>query len=133
MASGWKAEHPQQFFSPGWHAEAHTPVVDGKYYDRASGEVRDASGGEYSGPPAVDLVIMSLDAESSQCVYRAARPFPLEALLCHIMGIVKERKLEIDSLTATRFAIRIILSHELTVDQFNEVTDEMSNGIWKQK
>ncbi|CAK7203115.1 hypothetical protein SEUCBS139899_005844 [Sporothrix eucalyptigena] len=31
--------HPLEFHSPGWHGDARTPVVDGKYYDRATGKL----------------------------------------------------------------------------------------------
>ncbi|UNI13277.1 hypothetical protein JDV02_000034 [Purpureocillium takamizusanense] len=125
--------HPLEFHCPGWHDEGRTPVVDGKYYDRATGEVRLAADGdhqEYIGPPAVDIIVRSQHIDTVQCAYRASRPFPMETLLCHIMKVVKERTLELDSVIATPFAIRIILSHELTPDQFSEIALDMANGVW---
>lgn len=116
--------------TPGWHGEARTPVVDGKYYDPNTGELRRASGGEYLGPPAVDIIVKSIHADTTQCVYRAARPFRVEALLWQVMKVVHERKLEIDSVVATAYAIRVILAHEITVEEFGEIAGEMVNGIW---
>ena len=135
MASTFNAEHPQVLYTPEWHGDARTPVVDGKYHDPATGELRVASGdhGYYLGPPAVDIIIRSQHEDTCQCVYRAARPFPVEALLFQIMRVVHDRKLEVDSLNATPYAIRIILSHELTVEEFKEYSLEMANGIWDQE
>ncbi|KAJ6437232.1 Glycoside hydrolase, subgroup, catalytic core [Purpureocillium lavendulum] len=125
--------HPLEFHAPGWHDEGRTPVVDGKYYDRATGEVRLAADGdhqEYLGPPAVDIIVRSQHIDTVQCAYRAARAFPMEALLSHIMKVVKERRLELDSVMATTFSIRIILCHVLTPDEFNEIALDMANGLW---
>lgn len=133
MSTTYKPEHPQEFYAPGWHGEARTPVVDGKYYDRATGELRVASGGEYGGPPEVDIIISSIHEDTTQCRFRASRPFPIEAILYHIMQVVHERKLEMDSLTATPYAIRVTLAHQLTADEFSDVSMKMANGIWDQR
>jgi hypothetical protein len=128
--------HPLEFHAPGWHDEGRTPIVDGKYYDRVTGEVHSAADGdhqEYMGPPSVDIIIKSQHIDTIHCGYRAARAFPMEALLCHIMKVVGERKLEVDSVVATPYAIRILLSHELTPENFSEIATEMVNGIWDQK
>lgn len=82
--------------------------------------------------PDVDIIISNLHAETAHCLYRAVRPFPVEALLYRIMRVVYNKKLEIDSLTATQYTIRVILSHELTVAEWEKVVDEMANGIWDQ-
>ncbi|KJZ73141.1 hypothetical protein HIM_07525 [Hirsutella minnesotensis 3608] len=126
--------HPLAFHAPGWHDEERTPIVDGKYHDRATGEIRLAPDGdhqEYLGPPAVDVVIRSQHIDTLQCAYRTSRPFPMQTLLCHIMRVVGDKNLELDSVTATPYAIRIILSHELTPDQFSEVALDMVNGVWE--
>ena len=131
MTSTSKNDHPDAFHSPGWDWEAQTPVVDGKIVDRKTGEVRTAGQDqEYIGPPAVDIVIMSLHENTNGIIYRSQRPFPVEKLLCNIMRVVHDRKLELDSLTATKYAIRIVLEHGLTRKELLEVTDLMSNGIW---
>lgn len=127
--------HPLEFHAPGWHDDGRTPVVDGRYYDRATGEVRLTSDGdhqEYMGPPSVDIIVRSQHVDTTHCIYRATRAFPMEALLCHIMKVVGERKLEVDSVIATTYAIRINLSHVLTPERFSEVALDMANGIWKQ-
>ncbi|CAI7565639.1 unnamed protein product [Penicillium crustosum] len=105
--------HPLEFHAPGWHDEERTPIVDGKYYDRATGEIRLASEGdyqEYMGPPAVDIIVRSQ----------------------HIDTVVGDRKLELDSVIATTYAIRVTLAHELTPDQFSEIALNMANGVWDQ-
>jgi len=123
--------HPLEFHAPGWHGEANTPVIDGKYCDRATGELRDSNNHEeYAGPPAVDIVVKSLHADTSQCGYRAARAFPMEALLCHIVSVVAQHKLTLDSVVATPYAIRVILAHDLTPTAFIDIACEMANGIW---
>ncbi|OAQ62869.1 hypothetical protein VFPPC_16392 [Pochonia chlamydosporia 170] len=133
MSCPYEPQHPLEIYTPGWHSDVRTPVVDGKYYDKKTGELRIASDHEeYSGPPAVDIIIKSQHEDTCQCTYRAARPFPVEALLWQIMRVVHDRKLEVDSLIATTYAIRIILCHKLTVDEFHEISIEMANGIWNQ-
>lgn len=127
--------HPLEFHAPGWHDEERTPIVDGKYYDRATGEIRLASEGdyqEYMGPPAVDIIVRSQHIDTVKCIYRASRPFPMETLLCHIMKVVGDKKLELDSVIATTYAIRVTLAHELTPDQFSEIALNMANGVWDQ-
>lgn len=129
--------HPLEFHAPGWHDDAKTPVVDGRYYDRAAGEVKTAIDGdghqEYMGPPSVDIIVQSIHEDTNQCMFRAARAFPMEALLGYIMTyVVGPRKLQLDSVVATTYTIRVTLSHELTPAQFNEIAIQMANGIWDQ-
>lgn len=128
--------HPLEFHAPGWHDETQTPVVDGKYYDRVTGEIKSASDSdhhqEYMGPPAVDIIVRSQHVDTVKCVYRASRSFPMEALLCHIMKIVRDKKLVLDSVLATTYSIRIILAHKLTTDQFSDIAIDMANGVWGQ-
>lgn len=133
MSSAIELGHPLAIHTPGWHADARTPVVDDKYYDRNTGELRVASNYQtYSGPPAVDIIINSQHEDTCRCTYRAAREFPMEALLWQIMRVVHDRKLGIDSLVATPYAIRIIICHEITVEEFRAISNEMANGIWHQ-
>lgn len=126
----WKPQHPKEIYTPGWHGEEKTPVVDGKYYDRKTGKLIAATGAEYSGPPAVDLMVMS--RHSKECNYYSARHFPVTDLICHILRVVEEQKLEIDSLVVTTYAIRLIINDEMTVERFTHVADRMSNGIWNE-
>ncbi|CAK7219814.1 hypothetical protein SBRCBS47491_003978 [Sporothrix bragantina] len=128
-------EHPLEFYGPGWHDEGKTPVVNGFYIDRATGESIAAPDSdhhqEYNGPPAVDIIVSSIHEDTTQCTFRAGRYFPMEALLCHIVtNVVGKRKLELDSLVATPFAIRVTLAHALTPNEFSEIALEMANGIW---
>lgn len=126
--------HPLEFHAPGWHDEGKTPVVDGKYYDRATGEIKLADGDyqEYMGPPSVDILIRSVHCDTSHCAFRASRAFPMETLLCHIMKVVGDKKLELDSVMATTYSIRVTLAHELTPDQFSDISMNMANGVWDQ-
>ncbi|ATY66018.1 hypothetical protein CCM_00212 [Cordyceps militaris CM01] len=126
------ALHPLEFHSPGWHEESRTPVIDNKYYDRATGEIRTAVEGdhqEYTGPPGVDIIIRSQHIDTVQCALRAARRLPMETLLCHIMKIVGEKNLELDSIMATTYSIRVILSHDLQPDEFIKITSDMVFGL----
>jgi hypothetical protein len=127
--------HPLEFHVPGWHDAGHLPVVDDCNIDRSTGAVFDAPEGaghqEDTDPPAVDIVVMSVHENTTQCVFLGARPFPMAALLGHIVtNVIGKRKLEIDSVTATPFAIRVILAHPLTPTAFSEIAMEMANGIW---
>ncbi|CAK7210655.1 hypothetical protein SEUCBS140593_000904 [Sporothrix eucalyptigena] len=128
-------EHPLEFHAPGWHDEGNTPVVNGFYIDRVTGKPVAAPDSdhhqEYMGPPCVDIIVTSIHEDTTQCVFRAARPFPMNALLCHIVSnVVGRRDLEVDSLMATPFAIRVTLAHPLTTEEFSEISMEMANGIW---
>lgn len=75
---------------------------------------------------------MSLHEDTTHCVYPAQRPFTVEKLLYQIILVVHDRKLQIDSLNATSYTIRIVLGHELLVEEFTEVADAMAYGIWNQ-
>ncbi|KAF7189752.1 hypothetical protein HII31_08859 [Pseudocercospora fuligena] len=118
------------FHSPGWHYTHQTPVIDNKYIDRVTGEIKTATGHEeFLGPPAVDIIIRSQHEETVQCAFRAERSVPMAAMLYHIMMMmIKERKLELDSIIATKYTIRVILSHELSVEEFKEIAKEMALG-----
>ena len=122
--------HPNQFFSPGWDGDTHQPVVDGKYLDPKTGELRKAGNSSYLGPPAVDFIVQSIHEDSPiDCFFRAQRPVPIESMLCQVANAVCKRKLTIDSLNATQYSIRIILAHPLSKDEFMEVAFEMANGV----
>ena len=123
--------HPYEFFAPGWHPEGLTPVVNNRYVDRGTGEIREtADRRRYAGPPYVDVIITNLHEDTVHYQYRAARAFPMEVLLCHMVGVVARLKLHVDSILATAYAIRIVLSHDLTLNSFNNVVHEMASGIW---
>lgn len=110
-----------------------TPIVDGKYYHPITNELKTAVGHEvYSGPPAVDMVISSLHAETGGCIMRAARPFAVEALLWEVTKVIHEYDLPIDSMMVTTYATRVVIAHELTVEEFYEISGKMTNGIWHQ-
>ncbi|PYH94517.1 hypothetical protein BO71DRAFT_398798 [Aspergillus ellipticus CBS 707.79] len=129
--STFQREHPDELHVPGWHAESNRPIVDGKYHDPATGELRAATGHEYAGPPAVDIVITNLHEASAGRIHRAQLPFRVEKLLGWMMRVVEERKLQLDSVNATPYAIRVVLAHGLDGEQFSEVAGVMANGIWE--
>ncbi|RMJ17216.1 hypothetical protein CDV36_003121 [Fusarium kuroshium] len=116
-----------------WDAEANRPIVDGQYNDPRTGELRTSTGAAYMGPPSVDIIIMNLHQDSNEGIYRATRPFPMEKLLFHMMRIVHERGLQIDSINSTAYAIRIILAHELKKEEFVETAHAMLNAIWDER
>ncbi|PYH38301.1 uncharacterized protein BO87DRAFT_373180 [Aspergillus neoniger CBS 115656] len=126
-------EHPDELHTPSWHAASNRPIVDGKFNDPETGEVRDAGGLVFSGPPAVDIIITNIHEGSSNNIFRAQLPFRMEKLLAWILRVVGERKLQLDSLNATPYAIRVVLAHELNEGQFHEIAHEMATGIWGQQ
>ncbi|CAK7203340.1 hypothetical protein SEUCBS139899_006071 [Sporothrix eucalyptigena] len=123
--------HPKEFHTDWWHYDANTPVVGGKYCDPATGETRDMPDDKplYRGPPAVDIDIMNQYIRDTNQALRVQRSFPMEFLLCHILSVVDKRQLKLDTVVATHFTIRVILSHELSSDEFYEIAGEMA---WKQ-
>ncbi|EPE05912.1 hypothetical protein F503_08443 [Ophiostoma piceae UAMH 11346] len=131
-----------EFHAPGWHGEERTPVVDGKYIDRATGDVKtlktadvrddDDVAQEYMGPPSVDVFVMSIHDATSSCAFRAARAFTMEVLLANIMKIVAERGLALDSVVATTYSIRVILADDkLTPDSFSDVALAFVNDVFE--
>ncbi|KAL4878031.1 hypothetical protein BJY04DRAFT_221601 [Aspergillus karnatakaensis] len=133
MSSPFKPSHPSGIHTPPWDATGKRPIVDGKYNDPITGEIRTASGDEYAGPPSVDIIITNTHESSGECMYRTQRPFAMEKLLCWMMRVVGERGIELDSVVATEYAIRIVLEQELDPDGFYEVADVMANGIWDEE
>lgn len=117
---------PQSIRGPDWHFEAQTRVVEGKYIDRTTGKfLVDHGGGKFAGPLAVDIIIKSQHAQTAYCTVRAQRPYSMETILCHLMKVVEREKLQVDSVMATTYSIRVILSHELTREGSCEGTDDM--------
>ncbi|KAL2674093.1 hypothetical protein Neosp_012539 [[Neocosmospora] mangrovei] len=119
----------QQFRPVYWDAEDKRPIVDGKHNDPQTGELRISTGAAYSGPPSVHIIIMNLHEDSNEGIFSATRSFPMEKLLFHMMRIVHERNLQVDSVNATQYAIRIILAHELNREEFNEAARAMLGAI----
>lgn len=121
----------RQLHTQGWYEEARTPVVDGKYEDPSTGQVLIADGAQYLGPPAVDIIVLSIHEATTDCVFRAARAFKMEHLLANIVRVVSQRDLDIDSLNASTYAIRVVLAHELTKEDFGTVAVEVVNGFFE--
>lgn len=126
------SNYQSRVYGPGWHESARTPVVDGKHIDPQTGEVRTSTGAEYSGPPAVDLYILSIEEKTMDCGFRIQTPFTVEAVLWQIMKVLHERKITIDSLTATNYAVRLLLSHEMTPDEFDQIRYAIVDGLWEE-
>lgn len=122
-----------EFHAIYWDAEANRPIVDGKYIDPKTGELRPSTGAAYTGPSSVDIIIINLHEDSNEGIYRATRSFPMEKLLFHMMRIVHERELQIDSVNATAYAVRIIMAHELKKEEFIEAAHAMLNAIWDER
>jgi len=122
--------HPDEFHGGDWHSTKDCPIVDGKYEDPDTGEICEAEAYRRSGPPCVDIVIMNLDISSLDHLVRASRALPLRTYLCHLMRVVDERKLGLDSLTATAYTIRLVLRHEFTsLDEWREVSRQLVDGF----
>lgn len=130
MNSSSQIVKPKQLHTPGWHEEARTPVVDGKYENPTTGQVLIADCAQYLGPPAVDIIILSIHGDTAGCVFRAARAFKMEHLLANVVRVTSEKELDIDSLNASPYAIRVVLAHELTKDDFTGIALEMVNGLF---
>ncbi|KAK1753809.1 hypothetical protein QBC47DRAFT_430829 [Echria macrotheca] len=106
-----------------------TPVIDGQYYDRATGELRNSNNHEvHMAPPAVGIVIRNVHENALECTFRAARRSPMDALLCHILRVVTKHKLTLDSVVAKTYTICVVLADELTVGGFYKIAQEMVSG-----
>ena len=125
MAITTTATQSHSFDSPVWDMESERPIVDGKYNDPVTGEIREATGYSYYGPPAVDIIVTSIHEDTAGCVRRTAQTFPMEFILCHIFKIVEKRNLQLDSCLATKYSIRLTLAHELTPGEFSTIAREI--------
>jgi hypothetical protein len=121
-----------------WDYDHKRPIVDGKFEHPVTGLVTTASKGSYSylGPPNVDIVVMNLH-EKADC-YRAARPFPVERVLWHVMKVIKEMGLQFHSVNATPYSVTIVLASDLEGKKYHEdegflaVASRISNGLWNE-
>jgi hypothetical protein len=53
----------------------------------------------------------------------------MRTLLSHLLGVVEKHNLDIDSVTATPYAIRLVLSHGFaSMDEWMDVSNEMGFG-----
>jgi len=74
---------------------------------------------------------MNLEIGTLRYLVRAQRPLPHRTYLCHLMRVIEARNIDIDSLTATPYTIRLILRHEFSsIHQWMEVAGELVNG-WR--
>jgi len=122
--------HPDEFHATPWDAHANRPVVDGKYQDPVTGELRTACGSIRGGPPSVDIVIMNINVSSCNYIARASRDLPTRTLLCHIMKVVEQHMLGIDSVNATEYSIRLVLCHQFeNLDQWREISGAIVDGF----
>ncbi|PWY68617.1 hypothetical protein BO70DRAFT_382694 [Aspergillus heteromorphus CBS 117.55] len=114
LSSLFHRSHPDELHAPSWHATSNRPIVGGKYHDPETGEVRDATGHEFSGPLP--------PWTSSSRISTRTRP-----------AVVEERKLMLDSVNATPYAIRVVLAHGLSGEEFGEVAGVMVDGVWGER
>jgi hypothetical protein len=137
MSSTFKAEHPQEFYNPGWHGDARSERVslmaNITTWRLASCALQLVIMGTTRAHQQLTLIIRSQHEDACHCAYRAARALRVDAFLFQIMRVVHDRKLEVDSLHTTPCAIQIIRLHELTVEEFHESALEMGNGISNQE
>jgi hypothetical protein len=127
----------KSFHSGDWDYATKRPVVDGKFEDPVTGELRAQESSSYAGPPAVDIIIMNMH-EDYKGTYRSQRPFTVTAVLCHMMKIVKEEGLEIQSLNAMPYSVVLLLACEIPEREdgmkgFNWVADRISNGLYDEE
>jgi hypothetical protein len=124
------------FHTGAWDDDHKRPIIDGKFEHPVTGLVTTTSTDSYSylGPPSVDIVILNL--HESGGVYRAARPFPVEKVLWHVMRVVKEMGLQLHSLNASTYSATIVLASDLEGKThkgekgFSAVSNRISNGLW---
>lgn len=121
---------PYRFHSPKWDSKSKRPIVNQRYNDPQTGELHTATGPVYSGPPAVDIIVLNTHPKSQHCCVRAQQPFPAEKILKLIVKLVSKHGLELDSLNMTKYAICVIIAQEMSKEEFNKVAKDMAFGIW---
>jgi len=73
---------------------------------------------------------MNISISSCNHIARASRDLPTRTLLCHIMKVVEQHKLEIDSVNATEYSIRLVLCHQFeNLDQWGEISSAIVDGF----
>jgi hypothetical protein len=123
--------HPSEFAPVLWDYATKRPIIGGNTIAVTTGDVRSAGdAAAYEGPPSVDVVVSNLH-EGSSSVMRAAIPLPIETVLAHVMRVVTERKLEVHTLVATKYALTLTLAHEFDEEGgWNEAARELVLGAW---
>lgn len=108
--------HPSQ----AWTLDGY-PIVDGKYHDLATDEIKTHTGPSRGGPPST-----SVYWQNRASVSRSDQFFAMGAIsrhsvtdyLARVGEMLKEGRCTVTSLNATEYAVNVIIVTQLTTGEF---------------
>ncbi|KAJ6442750.1 hypothetical protein O9K51_03925 [Purpureocillium lavendulum] len=121
--TGARRAHPWEIHAPQW-VEGKTPVVDGKYIDLKTGDLKEATSNWRLGPPAVNCAIYAISTGIR--VAQNQMTFPVDKVLWRLINAVHKYDVEVDSLTATPYTVRLILRHDFSMEEWKAFLIEVT-------
>lgn len=105
------------------------PIVDGKYLDPSTGEIKPHTGPSKAGPPSVSIYWQNrLDmgrVDQFHVISKAAaRAGDLNEYIIRVGALLRTGACKLDSLNATRYNVYLVVASELSQDGFRDALIE---------
>ncbi|KAH6679953.1 hypothetical protein F5X68DRAFT_212399 [Plectosphaerella plurivora] len=116
---------PPSTSAPGqhWTPDGY-PIVDGKYHDLATGEIKTHNGLRRGGPPSLSVYWHSRGTSTSQAdslfAVGAFNALPVTEYLVRMGEMLREGTCTVGSLNVTEYAVNVIVETELPRTEFME-------------
>jgi hypothetical protein len=117
----------------GVHTQSWTlsgyPIVDNKYHDLATGEVRPHSGPSMGGPPSISVYWQNRLATGGQDQFHVisktvASTASLSEYIIRMGDLLRKGACKVDAMNVTRFDVYVVVQSELGQNEFREALDE---------
>ncbi|KAK4232859.1 hypothetical protein C8A03DRAFT_39487 [Achaetomium macrosporum] len=117
----------------GVHTQSWTPsgypIVDNKYHDLATGEIRPHSGPSMGGPPSISVYWQNRLAAGGRDQFHVisktvASTASLSEYIIRVGDLLRKGACKVDAMNVTRFDVYVVVQSELGQDEFREALDE---------
>jgi len=119
--SHWDVQPTQSWTLDGY------PIVDGKYLDLATGQIKVHSGRMMGGPPAIAVYWNNRLCTGRTDQFRAisaSSSCSLSEYLIRVGQLLTTGACTIDSLNATTYSVNVVVMSELSTSEFSEALRE---------
>ncbi|CAG8059105.1 unnamed protein product [Penicillium salamii] len=115
-----------------WHPEHKVPIVNGRYQDPRTGEIRQNTRTDtFLGPPFVHVTWFNNIANSTFRSIGATLAAPIDDVLVSIANHVKENIYSITSINATLYSVTVVCSTEKTDVEIGDAIQHMQQHLNK--
>lgn len=116
---------PPRQLEPLWTPDGSSPIVDGKYVDLATGEIKTHTGPFRGGPPALSVYWQNRLAtgRADQFLVIAktvSHTVSLNDYIARVGDLLRKGVCKVDSINATRYNIYLVVTTERAQDEFRD-------------